>query len=109
MRIYLSLYGLLNSTSLVSKILQTSSVEMATTKCYSACWKTYCLQHHNFLVTYYNVQIGYGSKSLTCQDPKVLKKHLQSTTIMLGSEPNDWSTSARMPNWYDPAVYIEAA
>jgi hypothetical protein len=54
-------------------------------------------------------QIGYGTKSsLTCQDYKVLKKHLQSTTIMLGSEANDWSTSAKMPNWYDPATYIEA-
>jgi hypothetical protein len=63
----------------------------------------------HFIVMYYNVQIGYGTKSLTCQDPKVLKKHLQSTTIMLGSEANDWSTSARMPNWYDPATYIEAA
>jgi hypothetical protein len=53
-------------------------------------------------------QIGYGTKSLTCQDPKVLKKHLQSTTIMLGSEANDWSTSAKNPNWYDPATYIAA-
>jgi hypothetical protein len=67
-------------------------------------WCISCLR-----VTSYNVQqIGYGTKSLTCQDPKVLKKHLQSTTIMLGSEANDWSTSAKMRNWYDPATYIEA-
>ena len=59
-------------------------------------------------IIYYTLQIGYGTKSLTYQDPKVLKKHLQSTTIMLGSEANDWSTSAKMPNWYDPATYIEA-
>jgi hypothetical protein len=64
------------------------------------------MRYHCYV--YYNVQIDYGTKSLTCQDPKVLKKHLQSTTIMLGSESNDWSTSARMPNWYDPATYIEA-
>jgi hypothetical protein len=54
-------------------------------------------------------QIGCDTKSsLTCQAPTVLKKHLQSTTVMLGSETNDWSTSAKMPNWYDPATYIEA-
>jgi hypothetical protein len=57
---------------------------------------------------HYNVQIDYGTKSLTCQDLKVLKKHLQSTTIMLGSEANDWSTSARMPSWYAAATHIEA-
>jgi hypothetical protein len=63
---------------------------------------------HTCYIIQFATQIGYGTKSLTCQDPKVLKKHLQSTTIMLGSEANDWSTSAKMPKRYDPATYIEA-
>jgi hypothetical protein len=48
---------------------------------------------HFLRLTSYTIpckQIGYGTKSsLTCQDPKVLKKQLQSSTIMLGSEAHD--------------------
>jgi hypothetical protein len=84
----------------VLQCLQTNTLLVLTLNhCILACY-----------VIQYNEQVGYGTKSsLTCQDPKVLKKHLQSTTIMLGSEANDWNTSAKMPNWYDPATYIQAA
>ena len=39
------------------------------------------------------LQMGYGKASHTCMDPKALKKALQTTTICLGDEANEWSTT----------------